>query len=96
MMGGVGESCCGPNTATCVAQHHEKDTPAACDVCSGRVSSNHLGRDDLPYVAACTNCTRARSGGLHKLCEPKAKLTTKIGFWQNEPNLRDPIAELGE
>jgi len=23
------------------------------------------------------------------------KLATKIGFWQNEPNLRDPTAELG-
>jgi hypothetical protein len=33
---------------------------------------------------------------LYKLREHKAKLTTKIGFWQNEPNLRDPIAELGE
>jgi len=54
------------------------------------------GRGDLPYVAARTSRTRARSSGLHKLCEPKAKLTTKIGFWQNEPNLRDPIGELGQ
>jgi hypothetical protein len=29
------------------------------------------------------------------LASIKAKLATKIGFWQNEPNLRDPTAELG-